>query len=452
MSRYLLKNATIVTGSSCARGGLGIDGDRIAGIWYQDDCPFPEADVINLGGKLLMAGMIDPHVHFREPGLTWKACIESESRAALLGGVTSFIDMPNTSPPTVSKQALEEKLSIGASSSYSNYGFHLGATNGNAGAIKEYLDEGLGCKFAGIKVFMGSSTGNMLVDREEALKDFFQIKGKPILVHCEDEGMIRANLESAKQAFGNDIPFSYHPMIRSREACIKSTAKALEMAVKYGTALHVLHVSTAEEVEMIREAKTRNPYISSETSANYLWFCDKDYPRLQGLLKCNPSVKTRADREALRRGLADGTIDILASDHAPHLLSEKGRSYPDCPSGVPSAGQTLSVAITIAQEYGIPYQRIAGACSEKTAELFGVVDRGNLKAGCFADLVVIDPDKESEVCANYKCGWSPYDGTRLKGKVEMVWLNGLPVVTGGSNVCAGKGQFQPQPLQFRPIG
>ena len=451
MSRFLLKNATIVTGDSCAKGDLGIDGESIAGIWYGEDYSFADAEEIDLGGKLLMAGMIDPHVHFREPGMTHKADIASESKSALEGGVTSFIDMPNTSPPTVTMEALEEKLSKAEASSYANYGFHLGATNSNAGLVQEYLDNGLGSKFAGIKVFMGSSTGNMLVDREEALKDFFRIKGKPVLVHSEDESIIRANLESARKKYGDVIPFCMHPLIRSREACVKSTAKALEMAIRFGTSLHLLHVSTAEEVEMLREAKAQNPSITAETSANYLWFSDDDYDRLEGKLKCNPAVKTKADREALRRGLFDGTIDILASDHAPHLLSEKDRRYPDCPSGVPSAGQTLSVAITLALEYGVPFQRIANACSERTAGIFGIEKRGFIRTGFFADLVVVDTDNKFEVKGNYKCRWSPYDGTMLKGSVEMVWLNGLPVVTGGI-LTTERERFQPRPLQFRPIG
>ncbi|MBQ8060906.1 MAG: amidohydrolase family protein [Bacteroidales bacterium] len=450
MSRKLLTNALIVTGSSSFKGSLAIDGERISGVWPGEGLPFPGAEAIDLGGRILMAGMIDSHVHFREPGMTWKADIASESAAALEGGVTSFIDMPNTAPPTVSAEAIEDKLQRASSSSKANYGFHLGATNDNVPRIKEYLDTGLGERFGGIKVFMGSSTGNMLVDRDESLEEVFRIKGKPVLVHSEDEGLIKAGLESARQAFGDNIPFGCHPTIRSREACIRSTERALEKAVRLGTSLHILHVSTAEEVDMIREAKASNPHITAETSANYLWFSEEDYSRLLGKVKCNPAVKAASDREALRKALAEGIIDTLGSDHAPHLLSEKDRPYIQCPSGLPSVREQLPVLFTLAKECGIPPERIASACSERVAEIFKIEDRGRLAAGCYADLVVIDPDKEFTVKGEgYKCGWSPYEGTVLKGKVEMVWVNGRLAVN-NSTLNIGTEQFQPQPLRFHP--
>lgn len=451
MGRYLLTNAVIVTGASSRKGTLGIDGERISGIWYEDEMPglTGHPEVIDLGGKVLMAGGIDAHVHFREPGMTWKADIASESKAALLGGITSFIDMPNTTPPTVSLEALHGKSDRAAATSAANYGFHIGATNANVAMINEYLASGLGEGFAGIKIFMGSSTGNMLVDREAALRELFRINGKPILVHSEDEVIIRASQDAAKARFGTDIPFREHPVIRSREACIKSTRKALELACEYGTALHILHVSTAEEVDMIREAKASNQRITAETSANYLWFCDEDYDRLGGRIKCNPAVKEASDREALRQGLADGTIDTIGSDHAPHLLSEKDRPYLECPSGIPSIQYSLPVAVTVALELGIPLTRIADAYSEKAAGIFGIEDRGTLKAGSFADLVVIDPEALFTVNGTAsKCGWTPYEGERLRGKVEMVWLNGELAVN-GSRPCTATGLSRPLPLRFR---
>ena len=431
MRRHLLKNATIVTGSTCSLGHLAIEGERIREIHYG---PVPSGwkGGTDLGGKILMAGGIDAHVHFREPGMTWKADMASESAAALIGGITSFVDMPNTIPQTVNLTALEDKLKRAEKTSLANYGFHLGATNDNVAQIRRYIDLGLGGRFAGIKVFMGSSTGNMLVDSDNALEDIFRIKGKTILVHSEDEGIIRQNLEAAVSIHGNIIPFRMHPVIRSREACIESTRKALSLAVKHRTRLHILHVSTAEEVEMIRAAKRTNPKITAETSANYLWFCDEDYDRMGGRLKCNPSIKARTDLEALIKGLADGTIDTVGSDHAPHLLEEKDKPYLKCPSGLPTIQQSLPVVFNIARANGIPLQRIASAFSERPAGIFGICDRGFIKEGCYADLVVIDPDKEYVVGSPAsKCGWSPFEGCRLKGSVDMVWINGSPAVSGG---------------------
>ena len=451
MARILLTNATIVTGASTKKGALAIDGERIAGIWYREDSAsddseasraFPNTEIIDLGGKVLMAGGIDAHVHFREPGLERKADIESESKAALLGGVTSFIDMPNTMPPTTDLETLQDKLNRACGRSWGNYGFHIGATNDNAAMIWEYLAEGHGNEFGGIKVFMGSSTGNMLVDDNETLTDLFKVKGKPVLIHSEDENIIKANLEAAKAKFGEDIPFSEHPQIRSRKACIRSTAKALAMAIEYGTRLHVLHVSTAEEVEMIRAAKIHNPNITAETSANYLWFCDEDYETLKGKVKCNPAIKSTSDREAIRKGLAEGIIDTIGSDHAPHLLSEKVDNYLKCPSGMPSVQQSLSVLLTVAALYNegknaddealITLSRIASAFSERPAEILGIKDRGSLRIGNYADIVVIDPEQEYSVKeVAYKCGWSPYEGITLRGVIERVLLNGRQVVASG---------------------
>lgn len=430
----LLKNALIVTGTSITKGALGIEGELISGIWKEAPV-IPGAEEIDLEGHILMAGGIDAHVHFREPGMEWKADIGSESRAAILGGITSFIDMPNTSPAATSMEIIEWKLNRAAETSAANYGFHIGATNSNAAQIREYIESGKGGRFGGIKVFMGSSTGNMLVDREKALEDFFRIKGKTILIHSEDETMIKSNLADAKAKYGEAIPFEAHPLIRSREACVKSTAKALEMAVRHGTCLHVLHVSTKEEIDLIREAKAANPGITAETSANYLWFSDKDYPKMAGRLKCNPAVKSESDREALIEALRDGTIDTIGSDHAPHLNEEKDRPYLDCPSGLPTVQQSLPAVLTIARRHDIPLTRIASAFSEKAAGIFGIERRGFLKPGYYADLIVIDPGKEFNVGKPaYKCGWSPYEGCRFQGAVEMVWINGSLSVRDGNPV------------------
>lgn len=447
----LLKNAVIVTGVSAERGTLGIDGEIISGIW--EEVPdIPGAEVIDLEGRVLMAGGIDAHVHFREPGMTWKADIGSESAAAVLGGITSFIDMPNTSPAATTMEAIEWKLDRAKETSSANYGFHIGATNSNAAMIREYIESGKGERFGGIKVFMGSSTGNMLVDRAEALEDLFKIKGKTILIHSEDESIIKRNLADAKARYGSEIPFEAHPLIRSREACVKSTAKALELAIKHGTRLHILHVSTKEEAEMIREAKRSNPGITAETSANYLWFSDKDYSLMAGKLKCNPAVKSGADREALIEALKDGTIDTIGSDHAPHLKEEKDRPYLDCPSGLPTIQQSLPAVLTIASKVGIPLSRIASAFSEKAAEIFGIQERGFLRPGYKADIVAINPTQELIVeRPAYKCGWSPYEGCHFNGAIEKVWINGSLVVSGCKSYI-GTIQSRPQPLRFQPIG
>lgn len=441
MSRTLLVNAVIATSACEGMGALAIDGKRIAGIWFREEtdtddskalAAFPDADVIDLGGKVLMAGGIDAHVHFRDPGLTHKADIESESKAALLGGITSFIDMPNTSPATTDRETLEAKLKNASAKSWANYGFNIGATNGNYEEIKGHLSGDFRHSIGGVKVFMGSSTGNMLVDRQETLDKLFSIGSKPVLIHSEDEGIIKANLAAARERFGEEVPFTEHPAIRSRKACIMSTIKALEMAVKHGTHLHVCHVTTAEEVEMIRAAKIHNPGISAETSANYLWFSDEDYARLGSRIKCNPAVKSTKDRAALRKGLEEGLIDTIGSDHAPHLLSEKDKPYLSCPSGVPSIQQSLPVAFTL----GMPLTRIASAYSERVAEIFGISDRGVLKPGAFADLVVVDPEEEFTVReVACKCGWSPYEGETLKGAVKMVWINGVLTVKDGAFIA-----------------
>ena len=422
-----LDHARIVTGAAVLEGSLGIEGEKIAGIWTEED--FPEAEqIIDLQGLTVFAGGVDAHVHFREPGLTRKADFDSESRAALLGGVTSVLDMPNTLPPTTTAEHLREKKALAAAKSHVHYGFHIGATNDNLEEILPCVRHG---EAAGIKVFMGSSTGGMLVDKTETLRKIFAVTDAEILVHSEDEQIIRTNLEAAQGKYGTAIPFSAHPQIRSREACIRSTAKALEMAMQLGTRLHVLHVTTREEINMIREAKRYNPAILAETSANYLWFSDGDYDRLGGRIKCNPAVKTKEDRAALRRALADGVIDTIGSDHAPHLAEEKARPYLECPSGVPSIQQSLPVLLTIARQENIPLSRIARVFSEAPAEAFGIEGRGRLETGCKADLVIVDPDAPASTDNAGKCGWSPYEGEDLMGAVKMVFLNGKAVVENG---------------------
>ncbi len=445
-------------------GSVIIEGDRIRSVVFGSDCGCGDdcgcggdAMVIELEGRLVFAGGVDAHVHFREPGLTRKADIGSESHAALLGGVTSFIDMPNTVPQTTSVEALEAKAALARGRSMANYGFHLGATKDNIGALVSAVRENPG-SFAGVKVFMGSSTGDMKVDDPRTLERIFSIGGKTVSVHAENDSIIRRNLEAAHARFGERIPPAMHPVIRSREACIDATATALSLALRCGTALHVLHVSTAEEVDMISEARRRaaesrpssdaslsssdaslspadaplspaaKARITAETTINYLWFCDEDYGRLGSRIKCNPAIKSASDRARLIRALRDGEIDTVGSDHAPHLESEKsGKDYGRIPSGIPSIQFTLPVLLTLARREGIPLERIASAFSERPAEIFGLRDRGRIEPGQFADLVIADPGREWTVtrdCILSRCGWSPYEGERLGARVEAVFLNG----------------------------
>ena len=444
----ILKNATIVTAEKEAVGTVIIDDGLISDVFFKDaeDYDFrlfkalkKEAEVIDLEGKWMMAGGIDAHVHFREPGLTHKADIYTESRAAVAGGVTTVFDMPNTNPATITAEALKGKLELAEGRSVANIGFHIGATNANADMICSLITQGddtCGVKpddVAGVKVFMGSSTGNMLVDKGEALDRLFAVKEKPVLVHCEDESEIKANLQKAIDTYGEDIPFTEHENIRSRKACIKSSIKALEKAIKYGTRLVLCHISTKEEVEMVRAAKMNNPEIIAETSCNYLWFSNEDYARMGSRVKCNPSVKTACDRQALREALASGAIDTIGSDHAPHLLSEKNEKYCKAPSGLPSIQQSLPVLLTIAEQDGIPLTRIASVFSEKAADIYGL-KHGKLAQGYAADIVIFDKDKEFVVRNEdqySKCGWTPYEGETLKGWIDTVLVNGNIVLKDG---------------------
>ena len=440
MSTYLLHKATIVTAEKEAVGSIIISEGKIAEVIYMDDEGFDykvfsavkkysDIQRIELEGKHIMAGGIDAHVHFREPGLTHKADMTTESRAAVAGGVTTAFDMPNTSPATVSAGAFAGKLSLAKEKSCMNLGFHFGATNRNIEEIEDILAGKTDISpedVMGIKVFMGSSTGNMLVDENNTLDRLFSIKGKPVLVHCEDEETIRTNLQAATAKYGDEIPFSEHENIRSRKACIKSSIRALEKAIKHGTTLVLCHISTKEEAEMVRAAKSNNPNIIAETSCNYLWFCNEDYPRLGSRLKCNPSVKGASDREALRNALAGGMIDTIGSDHAPHLPSEKEGIYTKAPSGLPSIQQSLPVLLTIAAQEEIPLTRIAAVFSENAADLYRL-NRGKIKVGYEADIVIFDYDKEFTVRNEdqfSKCGWTPYEGEILKGKIETVFIGG----------------------------
>lgn len=433
-----LRNATLVTGTSVFRASLEIVDGRIAAIRPGDDA----TEGIDLGGRLLFAGGIDAHVHFREPGLTAKGDIFSESRAALLGGYTAFMDMPNTLPPTTTTERLREKCTLAAGRAWCHYAFHRGAANGR---IAEVPQPEAGISPA-LKVFLGSSTGDMLVDDPSTLGTLFRLGDTPILVHSEDEAIIRSNFDAARARYGDDIPVTLHPLIRSREACIASTQRALDAALASGTRLHILHVSTREELELIRAAKEKSPRITAETSVNYLWFCDRDYERLGTRLKCNPAVKTAADREALIAAVKDGTIDSIGSDHAPHRMEEKNRPYAGAPSGLPSIQEALPALITLAGKHDIPLSRVAALISENIAALLGIEGRGRLEEGAAADLVVVDSNGEWTVgTPAYRCGWSPYEGEIFTARVTDVWLSGQHVVSDGRIAAPAP---EGQPLRF----
>ena len=441
----LLENGIIVTSEKEEKGTIVIENGKILDVLYSTGQDYPlnvwnyrkqSEEIIDLEGKHVMAGGIDAHVHFREPGLTHKADMATESLAAIAGGVTSVMDMPNTLPATTSAAALREKIDMAKGRTATKISFHIGATNDNVEEICRLVTEGdpenniSPDDIAGVKVFMGSSTGNMLVDESGTLERLFSIKNKPVLVHCEDEATIKANLAEAISRYGDEIPFEEHENIRSRKACIKSSIKALEMAIRHGTRLVLCHISTKEEIEMARAAKLSNPGIIAETSCNYLWFCNEDYARLGSKAKCNPSVKTAGDRAALRAALAEGLIDTIGSDHAPHLLSEKEGTYCKAPSGLPSIQQSLPVLLTIAKEEDIPLTRIAAVFSENAADLYGL-NCGKIKKGYDADLVVFDYSSEFTVeqkDQKSKCGWTPYDGMTLRGVIDSVYVNGQKTI------------------------
>ena len=441
----LLENGIIVTSEKEEKGTIVIENGKILDVLYSTGQDYPlnvwnyrkqSEEIIDLEGKHVMAGGIDAHVHFREPGLTHKADMATESLAAIAGGVTSVMDMPNTSPATTSAAALRAKIDMAKGRTATKISFHIGATNDNVEEICRLVTEGdpengiSPDDIAGVKVFMGSSTGNMLVDESDTLERLFSIKNKPVLVHCEDEATIKANLAEAISRYGDDIPFEEHENIRSRKACIKSSIKALEMAIRHGTRLVLCHISTKEEIEMARAAKLSNPGIIAETSCNYLWFCNEDYARLGSKVKCNPSVKTAEDRAALRAALAEGLIDTIGSDHAPHLLSEKEGTYCKAPSGLPSIQQSLPVLLTIAKEEDIPLTRIAAVFSENAADLYGL-NCGKIRKGYDADLVVFDYSSEFTVeqkDQKSKCGWTPYEGVTLQGVIDSVYVNGQKII------------------------
>lgn len=435
----IISNGTIINQGLSFKGALIVEDDTISDVInfeknevVPDKYTHSKINFIDATGRYVIPGVIDPHVHFRYPGAETKGDIASESRAAALGGVTSFMDMPNNNPPTTTLDLLDNKIRKAEAESFCNYSFYLGANDDNIDQITQ-SNNGYIC---GIKVFMGSSTGNMLVGEDSALESIFQQSPLLIATHCEDEKTIIENLERAKNDYGDNIPFDMHPIIRSREACIKSTRKAIELAIKYNSRLHILHLTTAEEVEMVEKAKLINPKISSETCVHYLWFDSHDYSKYGALIKCNPAIKTNQDREALINAINRGVIDIISTDHAPHLLSEKMVPYIKSPSGMPSIQHSLLMMIELYLKRSISLETIVQKMCHAPAEKYGVLKRGFLKKGYYADIAILsiedrDSTEVSEESLAYKCKWSPILGHRFSSSVKDVFVNGVQSVKDG---------------------
>ncbi len=443
MSRTLLVNGTLVNEGRVFESDVLLDGDRIdridAGL-----SAGPGDEVIDASGCYILPGLIDDQVHLREPGLTHKATIPSESRAALFGGVTSFMEMPNTSPPTTDRAALAEKYARAAGRSYANYAFYLGATNDNLEEIRRVT----AADACGIKVFMGASTGNMLVDDRGALEKIFADASLPVATHCEDSPTIRANEERFRKRYGEDVPMSAHPAIRSAEACLMSSSLAVELAKTYDTRLHVLHLTTAQELSLFDEGPLENKRITAEVCVHHLWFDESDYAGQGTRIKCNPAIKTREDREALIHGVQQDRIDVIATDHAPHTRQEKEQSYFEAPAGLPLIQHSLQMLLEQHHAGLFTLEQIVTKAAHNPARLFRVVDRGYLREGYFADLVVVDLDKPGLVTPQslqYLCGWSPLEGVEFKASIVTTIVNGRVVFTDGAVLDEPQGR----PLEIR---
>jgi dihydroorotase len=423
MSIYLIKNANIVNENTTFLGDVLIENEIIKQIAKDISAP-KNAEIIQANGKTLIPGFIDDQVHFREPGLTHKANIATESRAAVAGGITTFIEMPNTVPQATTQELLEDKFKIAAKDSYANYSFMFGGTNDN---LEELLKTDPK-KVAGIKLFLGSSTGNMLVDNEAVLEKIFSSTKMIISVHCEDEATIRKNTEDYKEKYGEDIPIKYHPIIRSEEACYLSSSKAIELAKKTGARLHIFHLSTEKETHLFRnDIPLEEKQITAEVCIHHLWFSDKDYAEKGTHIKWNPAVKTEKDRQGLWKALLDDRIDVLATDHAPHTLEEKNNVYTKAPSGGPLVQHAVTAILEKVKEGVIPIEKAVEKMSHNPAKLFQIEKRGFIKEGYYADLVLIDTNKSQTVTKEnvlYKCGWSPFEGTTFSSTITHTFVNG----------------------------
>lgn len=429
----LIKNATIINENRTFTGSVLVENEYIKAV-YEGDAPIEingSFTTVDGTGKMLIPGVIDDQVHFREPGLTHKGNIYSESKAAVAGGVTSFMEMPNTMPLTTTIEALEDKYKLGAEKSFANYSFYMGATNSNIDELRK-VDIRNVC---GVKIFMGSSTGNMLVDNKETLSNIFAEIPLLIATHCEDEATIQANKARYKALHGDDLPIQFHPLIRNAEACYRSSSFAVELATKYNARLHVLHISSAMEMSLFdNKNPLREKNITAEVCVHHLWFSDKDYATYGNRIKWNPAIKAETDRLALIEALNNGKIDVVATDHAPHLLREKEGNCLKAVSGGPLIQHSLVAMLQMAKNGVFTYEKVIDKMCHATAELYRVEKRGYIRPGYFADLVLVDPKKQTTVTADnllYFCGWSPFEGTTFDHTVIKTWVNGELVYNEG---------------------
>ncbi|MCW3804224.1 dihydroorotase [Plebeiibacterium marinum] len=424
MATTLIKNITIINDGKAFVSSVLIEDDKIATIYKSND-ELENADLVIDGeGKMLLPGVIDDQVHFREPGLTHKAEIMTEAKAAVAGGVTSYMEMPNTKPQATTHEILEDKYKIASEKSIANYSFYIGATNNNLEELLKTDPQ----KVCGTKVFMGSSTGNMLVDNEETLAAIFSKVPTLIATHCEDEETINANLKAFREKYGEDVPFEMHHLIRSEEACYKSSSKAAELARKHGARLHILHLTTAKEMDLLdKDMPIEDRKITGEVCVHHLWFSNEDYKKYGANIKWNPAIKTANDREALRNALKNDTLAVVATDHAPHTREEKQGTYFSAPSGGPLVQHSLVAMLEMVYQGIFSYEQVVEKMCHAPAKLFRIEERGYIREGYKADLVIVDPNANWKVAAENiysKCGWSPFEGETFKHSVSHTFVNG----------------------------
>jgi len=440
MRDIVIKDARVVNEGKILRDTSILIRNGIIEKIFREQVPaniLAQADVIDAAGKFLLPGIIDDQVHFREPGLTHKGDIESESKAAVAGGITSFMEMPNTIPQAVTQELLEQKYHRASEVSLANYSFYIGATNDN---LEELLKTDP-TKVCGVKVFMGSSTGNMLVDNPETLSALFSKSKMLIATHCEDEQIIQTNIAAAREKFGEEVPMSEHSKIRDTNACFKSTSKAVELAKKFGTRLHVLHLSTAGEIALFDAGPVKNKKITNEVCVHHLWFTESDYEKHGSHIKWNPSIKSANDRQALIKGVNDNRIDVIATDHAPHTLEEKDQTYFKSPSGGPLVQHSLVAMLEMSRKGKISMEKVVEKMCHAPADLFGIEKRGYIRKGYKADLVLVDTVRWTVSKENIlsKCGWSPFEGESFYYFVSQTFVNGNLVYE--NNDANSKGTF-----------
>lgn len=440
MKTTWIKNARIVNEGETFEGSVIIAGENIVEVLKGTQAPsIPYNETIDANGYYLIPGVIDDHVHFRDPGLTHKADIHTESMAAAAGGVTSYMDMPNTNPQTTTLEALEEKFKNAETKSVVNYSFYFGATNNNAHLLPQLNKQ----QVCGVKLFMGASTGNMLVDKMQILKQIFSDAGMLIATHCEDQNIISARAAAYREKYGDDPDVKYHPEIRNEEACYESSSLAISLAKETGARLHIMHISTAKELTLLEDKPLSEKNITAEACVSHLFFSDKDYEKYGARVKCNPAIKSEADRDALRQALQSNLIDVIGTDHAPHLLEEKQGGALKAVSGMPTIQFSLNAVMELVHEGALSIEQLVQKMCHAPATLFQIKKRGFIRPGYKADLVLLNPSCSWTVtndCLLSKCGWSPMEGQTFHSKVEKTFVNGYPVYDGTHVDQAYRGQ------------